>query len=465
MAKEDNIPDRESTRETVPPGTDPGTTGETSGAAEGTSSSVDTMELRSEEVQEILTRVPHWMISWGSTLFFILILLVLAISWFVKYPDIIPSEAYVTTEVPPQKEYARSTAKIQAIFVEDNQIVDENTPLAVLENTANYEDVFLLKALIDTLKVNSRSFTFPIDSLPVLFLGDIDADFASFENSYLQYTLNKELNPFANEALANKLSKAELQNRLSNLTGQQEIARSKFVLEQAKLERYKTLRDKEVISAQEYETIRMAYLQEEQNLKNLTVSISQLREAVSNANRTSRGTDINKTREEINLLKDVLQSFNRLKKSIRDWELMYLLKSDIAGKVSFMDIWNTNQTVTGGDLVFTIVPSENSSYVAKLKAPSRNSGKIVRGQTVNIKLENYPDDEYGVLKGHIESISLIPDTDGFYRVDVALPDTLITTYGKHIDFKQEMQGAAEIVTEDLRLIERFFYQLKDVLNR
>jgi hypothetical protein len=36
---------------------------------------------------------------------------------------------------------------------------------------------------------------------------------------------------------------------------------------------------------------------------------------------------------------------------------------------------------------------------------------------------------------------------------------------KEIEFRQEMQGIAEIITEDLRLIERFFYQLKDVFKR
>ena len=32
------------------------------------------IELRSEEVQEILTRVPHWMIRWGSVLVLLIVL-------------------------------------------------------------------------------------------------------------------------------------------------------------------------------------------------------------------------------------------------------------------------------------------------------------------------------------------------------------------------------------------------------
>ena len=115
--------------------------------------------------------------------------------------------------------------------------------------------------------------------------------------------------------------------------------------------------------------------------------------------------------------------------------------------------------------MFTIIPSENSSFIAKLKTPAQNSGKLKIGQKVNIKLENYPDTEFGVLNGTIKKISLIPDKDGLYLIDVELPKKLMTSYNKEIDFKQEMRGSAEIITENLRLIERFFYQFKEVLKR
>jgi len=154
------------------------------------------IELRSEEVQEILTKVPHWMIRWGNVLFLALILMLLFMSWFVKYPDIINSEALITTQIPPQKKYAKITGKLDAILVTDNQNVNNNQALAILENTANYKDVFKLKSVIDTIKVNSKYFHFPIDSLPILFLGDIESQYALFENSYIQYQLNKELKPF-----------------------------------------------------------------------------------------------------------------------------------------------------------------------------------------------------------------------------------------------------------------------------
>ncbi|QVY64644.1 HlyD family secretion protein [Polaribacter sp. Q13] len=426
---------------------------------------IEQLELRSEEVQEILTKVPSWMVRWGNTLFLFLILMLLLMSWFIKYPDIIISEAIITTEIPPQKEYARITGKIDTLFIIDGQNVIENEPLAIIENTANYEDVFFLKGVIDTIKVQKQKFVFPIDKLPILFLGDIEASYALFENNYIQYILNKELDPFSNEAIANKITSSELKRRLINLQAQKSLNRRELAFKQKDLERSKSLFDKGVISEKEYEIKQLEYLQAERSFKNMTSATSQLREAISGNKKTSKGTEIARIREEMTLLKNVIQSFNQLKKSIKDWEMKYVLSSKMKGKVSFLNYWNKNQTVNQGDLVFTIIPNQTSSFIAKLKTPAQNLGKVKIGQIVNVKLQNYPDYEFGVLKGKVNTISETSNKNGFYTIKVSLPDTLITSYNKEIVFKQEMRGTAEIITEDLRLIQRFFYQFNKILER
>ncbi|GAB1856809.1 HlyD family efflux transporter periplasmic adaptor subunit [Flavobacteriaceae bacterium MHTCC 0001] len=405
------------------------------------------------------------MIRWGSTLCFVLVILLLLIFWLVKYPDIIPSEAVVTTQIPPQKEYAKVTGKLSAILVNDNDVVNPNQPLAIIENTANYQDIFLLKGIIDTLKVDTKAFQFPFNRLPVLFLGDIDAPYALFENSYIQYKLNSELQPFSNDALANRYSISELNRRLKNLQSQKEINGIELGFKAKDLKRNKTLFEKGIISEQDYDNKQLEYAQAKRNYQNFEASISQIKENLSNAHRNSRGTEINRVKEEMTLLKQVIQSYNQLKKAIKDWEHQYVLRSNISGKVSFLNFWNTNQTVKQGDLVFTIIPNESSSFIAKLKAPAQNSGKIKEGQHVNIKLENYPETEFGILKGTVKNISLLPNKEGLYVIDVELPKKLITTYNKEINFKQEMRGVAEIITEDLRLIERFFYQFRAFYQR
>jgi multidrug resistance efflux pump len=197
----------------------------------------------------------------------------------------------------------------------------------------------------------------------------------------------------------------------------------------------------------------------------LLSTISQLKSSLNELNKNSKTTKINKNTTSVNLEINVIQSFYKLKKAIKDWELNYVLRSSIDGKVSFLQLWTESQTVNAGDNVFAVIPTNKSDYIGKVKAPAQNSGKIKVGQTVNIRLANYPDREFGVIKGIIEAISLTPDKDGNLIINVSLPNGLETSYKKQIDFQQEMSGTADLVTEDLRLIERLLYQFRDVFKR
>ena len=235
---------------------------------------------------------------------------------------------------------------------------------------------------------------------------------------------------------------------MQSLQSQKEINKTELDFKNKDLKRNKYLFDKGVIAAQEYENKQLEFAQAERNYKNFEVSIYQIREGISTASKTSKSTKISSIKEDMVLLKNVIQSFNQLKKAIKDWEYQYVLQSNIKGNIAFLNYWNTNQTVNQGDLICTIIPIENSSFIAKLKAPAQNSGKIKVGQPVHIKLENYPNTEFGVINGIVDHISLTPNKEGLYLIDVKLSKKLISSYNIQIDFKQEMRGSAEIITED-----------------
>jgi multidrug resistance efflux pump len=422
------------------------------------------LNIYSEEVKDVLSNPPKIIFRWGNSILLVFILVILFISWLIKYPDIVTAKAVLTTEIPPQKEFAKVSGKIDSIFVENYQEVKEGSFLALIENTANFKDVIYLKSILDTLPLNQTAFYFPLDTLPLLFLGEIETEFSLFENNYVQYILNKESQSFLNNDLTNKYTLSQLRYRLQTLKNQKELNKKELLLKRKDLVRTENLYSKGVISAREYENKKLDFIQAEREYNNMSISISQMKESISNTNNLKKQTSIVNTREEINLLKNVIQSLDQLKNAIKEWELRYLFKSNIIGEVSFMKIWNKNQTIGSGDFVFTIIPKNQSSYICKVQAPVLNSGKIKVGQDVNIKLNSYPHNEYGVLKGKIKDISLVPNDDGLYLLNVSLLGKLVTTHNKRIEFKQEMQGTAEIITEDLRLIERIFYQFKEIFK-
>ena len=96
--------------------------------------------------------------------------------------------------------------------------------------------------------------------------------------------------------------------------------------------------------------------------------------------------------------------------------------------------------------------------------PSQDQGRVKPGQDVNIKFANFPYMEYGIVKGKIRNISLVA-SDNAYSVLVGLPGGLKTTYGNEVSFAQDMQGKAEIITDDARLLERIVNPVKSVINR
>ena len=423
------------------------------------------IELRSEEVQDLLTRMPHWMIRWGNAIILMIIVLVLFFSWFVKYPEIVTTQISITTQIPPEKLVAKSSGKIERILVQDRSIVTEDTPLAVIENPADYNDVFLLKSLIDNIKTNQEDFNFPLEKLPVLNLGTIESAYALFEKDYLAYKLNKDLEPYQIDITAQNVETSQQHERLKLLIEQKEIGKRELQYKKQELERNRKLHEKGVISTQEWEQKNVEYLQQEKNSNSLDSQISQLRSSLNDLNRNKRTTTVNQSRDDINFLRNAILSFNQLKKAITEWELAYVLRSSISGQVSFMQIWTENQTINAGENTFVIIPQAQSDLIGKIKAPLLNSGKIKTGQEVNIRLTNYPDREFGILKGTVKSISLIPDTQNNLLIDVFLPNGLETSYHKEIIFQQEMSGTADIITEDLRLIERLLYQFRDLFNR
>lgn len=424
-----------------------------------------TFELRSEEVQDILTKVPHWMIRWGTMLIFVIIFMLFFVSWFIKYPDVVNTQIVITTNIPPEKVVSKSSGRIEAILVKDKSVVSKNSTLAIIENTANYKDVFLLKSIVDQYNINDPKKAFPFALLKNAQLGEIESAFAVFQKDYQAEQLNKNLQPFEVENRAQISEKVQIKERLDILQQQKVINESELQLQKNEIARFETLFNKGIISAQEMEVKKLSYLQAQKSYKSLLTSISQLKSSLIDNSKLSQNTQISGTKEEVTLGRNMAQSFYQLKKVMRDWELAYTLKSSVSGVVTFLQVWTENQTINVGDNVFSIIPDTKNGFVGKVKAPALNSGKIKVGQTVNIRLANFPDREFGVLRGKIRNISLVPDKDGNLLLDVALPNGLETSYKKQIIFQQEMKGNAEIVTEDLRLIERVLYQFKSIFEQ
>jgi hypothetical protein len=170
----------------------------------------------------------------------------------------------------------------------------------------------------------------------------------------------------------------------------------------------------------------------------------------------------NKEKERVNF-NAVTEGYKNLMSNIAEWEQNYVLKAPIHGVVSFFKFQHQYQVVQESEEVFTIVPAGTQKLLGRVYMPTFNSGKVKVGQRAIIKLNDYPYQEFGIIHGSVRSISDVAKSDS-YAIELLVPEKLNTTYNKELPFRPQMQGQVEIVTEDLRLIERVYYQFRSMLR-
>ncbi|PVV54769.1 HlyD family secretion protein [Chryseobacterium sp. HMWF035] len=424
---------------------------------------LDNIELRSESVQDILTQPPHWMIRWGNTIIFLILVLILMMSYVIKYPEFVPAPIVVTSQNPPEKLQATINSKIEKIFIKNHQEVKKDQVLMIMQSTADYKDVLELKKLMDSITPDQLR-SFPLHEASRFKLGELQGDYNQFAKAFQDEALFTRLQPYAPENLAANQSISEYRSRIATLRQQKSLELAKYELTKKNYQRSQELFNQGVIASVELENEKIKYLQAQQNLQNLNISLSQIEEGISNLNKTKSGASISTEKDKITYSSQTLQLFEQLRKSLKQWEQSYLVISNTDGIASFQQFFGENQFIKAGDPILSILPKNKEALVGRMQVPATNSGKIASGEKVLIKLDNYRYQEYGIVEGKVQNISIAPDDKGNYYVDVLLPRGLKTSYNKNLIFDKELKGNAEIVTQDLRLLERFFYQIRKLLG-
>jgi HlyD family secretion protein len=419
-----------------------------------------------EQIQYLLGNPPSWMMRYGISVMAGVFLILLALSYFVHYPDIIEAKVVLTTANPPIRVMAKSGGRVAELLVSDKQPVEKGQVLAVLENTANWRDVLRLESWLDSS--GGQSATLPAE----LQLGELQSAYSAFSQHW------KDLDYFArHNGVAERIGYLQqqitgLEKIGSNLQKQMATMREEFVLATRAYQRQQQLHRDKVISDKEFETSEAQYLGQKRQLENAEAAVlqnqMQIKQSEGQINDLRQGKSDNQNNKELTLNEDI----QRLHSAIAQWKQTFLIVAPISGQVSFSKIWSAQQSIGAGEDVLAVVPisaaPENTgNIVGKATVPALNSGKIAPGQRAIIRLDGYPAQQYGIVETTVANISLLPqkeEKEEAYLLDLYLSDSLVTSYGKHIPLRQEMSGQVRIVTEDRRVIDRVFGSLRDLLQ-
>ena len=424
------------------------------------------IELRSEEFNEVLSAVPAWIVRWGITMIACVVLMLLVGSAVFKYPDVISSTVTLTGTTPVSAVVARTSGKLQELYVGNNQRVKANTLLAVIENPAGTNDILRLKELLRQAE-NSLD-TIALVPSQQLRLGSLQSLYSSFYLSMSEYRQFKELAYHLKkiELVKARIVKNEVYYR--NMLKQKDLSEVQAKIAHQQYARDSLLGVKGLVSKEAVEEAYSRYLQSSLSAENMERSLENLQIQLAQMNESLYDTEYQYL-DQKNTLETQLRSLvNQLRAEIDALEINYALITPIDGEITLTQYWTNNQNVTAGNVVFNIVPTNQGEIVGKAMLPTERSGKVRKGQKVNIRFSNYPDKEFGIVKGIVENISLIPVLDvqnaKSYMVDIELPNGLRTSYNKDLPFLPEMEGQADIITEDISLLERFLMPIRKVIT-
>ncbi len=427
-----------------------------------------------EETDELLGKPPAWLFRSGIGILCGVITLFFVVSWFVKYPVVVATQATFTTYNPPVSLVARSNGKIQHLLAKANDTVKAQQVVAVLENSAVYADIQHLLALVN----KTTATNLPVEQalqLQHLQLGELQTPFQNYLKTVKDYQLFQELN-YNQQKIRTLEEQLHYQQQLrQSLLEQAGLQKEDLQLSKRQFEADSLLRKGGAVAQKELEQAKSALLQRKQ-------TIVQSKTAIINAELRSielqqQLLDLRLKQQEstTQFEQNIAKSWAELQSQLVAWQQRYLLVAPIDGQLSFHQIWNVYQEVKAGEEVAAIQPispptpkggvgsysstKNEVQIICKTVLEAQYAAKVQVGQRVVIKLAAYPFERYGILQAKVAAISPLPKEDKF-TVTLALTNGLVTNYHKTLDFKPQMQGSAEIITEDLRLLERLFYQYR-----
>ncbi len=422
----------------------------------------DEIGEKSEEVQAIIDRMPTYWVKWVVLCVGVLMSVILLLGFLIRYPDTVDGQISVTATTAPVRLVANSNGRVHLLKTNKSQL-QKGDVISYLESGANYRHILWIDSALSKLNGNERNHTLLPDTL---ILGEASSAYNAFLLAYLQY--ERVLSSDIYSTMRQNLQQQILTDRavIANLDNEIQLKRQILRTSADQLRKDSLLLVAKAISEQEYQQQHTAHLSLRQTLLNLQSNKLMKQSEVGRNQFEIQRILLEETETGEKAYSDYITRKNELSNAINLWKERYLQYSPTAGELEYLGFWRDNSFVQTGQELFSIIPDKNN-ILGEVIIPSFGAGKVKIGQSANVKINNYPYDEYGLIKGIVKSVSRITnklktpkgEVDA-YLVIISFPEGTVTNFGKTLPLDFESKGTAEIVTKRKRLIERLFDNLK-----
>lgn len=415
-------------------------------------------DIHSEELQDIIAKPPSWLLQRGISFVLITILMILGISVFIKYPEMVQAPLKFNTSDAPKVMLSKVNGNLVKILANEGAWVKKNQEIAYLESIADHHQVIKILDYLKDLRAHK------IDNIELdnnfspnnLELGELQNSYQSFYLSYINYRAISDGGIFEKRE---KLVNNELQNvneQYQRIKQTYELQKKELELAEQEYQKYKALADKKIISSLELQQKEAVLLAKRQSIPQMENSI------ISNqGNLLTKDKELSEIKNQVfEEEKKFSQSLNSFISEAENWKKQYIISSPTDGYLVYGNFLQENQFIKSGEPLF-YVHTEKDDYYGEMFIPQSTSSKVKKDQKVLIKVRSFPYQEYGYLTGKIDYISEIPLRDSVFLTKVTL---VRTAQDSIIKLKPGILADAEIITEDKSIFYRIWSNLTKSLK-
>lgn len=424
------------------------------------------IELRSEELQDLIGRMPSCFERYGIAIMAVVVLVMFTGTFFFKYPDTLDAQIVITNSAPAATVVARTSGNLEFLNKKNGRMVLAGELLAVIANTANHEDVIQLEKIIKKMERQEISLSEFVHWMDIkkLQLGNMQRYYVVFSNAarnLYHHNTNNYYKKKKNIVYRRQEQRHEMEykeHHLHELQKKQESICREIYLRDSMLYALGML------SKEAYDKANQIYIQSRRGA--IDREVEEMAHLIQKTNDQEAILDL--TNEQFVVANNFEQAFfstlQELNMAIKNWEETYLMRSPTDGILNQMGLLGENRYVSNGENLFYVTPKAQKKPIGKALLPASGAGKVKIGQKVIVSVNNFPEEEFGSLNGVVCAISDVPTTEGNYIVDIEFPNGLNTVFHKELPSSQQYIGSARLIIKDRRLIEVFVQPIKTILS-
>ena len=150
---------------------------------------------RTEEVQDIIERMPSKFGNYTMYIIIFIVSLLFIFGFLIKYPDIVTGKITISTTSQSVKLVANSTGKIHLFSDKFISEIDENQPIAYIQNTVSYDSIIKIKTFLTNF-LSLSDYTSILEKLPnKVTLGELTTSYYEFLSNMEQLRLHQTEKP------------------------------------------------------------------------------------------------------------------------------------------------------------------------------------------------------------------------------------------------------------------------------